>query len=95
MPQRRIPTSLPFPAVGRRRWWPPGRRGAAAEPALTFDEALAALGRCTAQPHTPDAGAKRCHSAELGIDLTREFPKPLTDDAVHAADILGTMGCTT
>jgi protein-tyrosine-phosphatase len=30
---------------------------------------------------------------EMGIDLSREFPKPLTDDAVHAADIVITMGC--
>lgn len=31
--------------------------------------------------------------AELGLDLTREFPKPLTDDAVRAADVVITMGC--
>lgn len=31
--------------------------------------------------------------AELGIDLTREFPKRLTDDAVRAADVVITMGC--
>ena len=31
--------------------------------------------------------------AELGLDLSREFPKPLTDDAVHAADVVVTMGC--
>ena len=30
---------------------------------------------------------------ELGIDLGREFPKPLTDDAVRAADVVITMGC--
>jgi arsenate reductase (thioredoxin) len=30
---------------------------------------------------------------ELGIDLTREFPKPLTDDVVQAADVVITMGC--
>lgn len=30
---------------------------------------------------------------EIGIDLTREFPKPLTEDAVHAADVVITMGC--
>ncbi len=30
---------------------------------------------------------------ELGIDLSREFPKPLTDDAVRAADVVITMGC--
>ncbi|SFQ53912.1 Protein-tyrosine-phosphatase [Amycolatopsis arida] len=31
--------------------------------------------------------------AELGIDLSREFPKPLTTDAVRAADVVVTMGC--
>jgi protein-tyrosine-phosphatase len=30
---------------------------------------------------------------ELGLDLTREFPKPLTTDAVQAADVVITMGC--
>jgi protein-tyrosine-phosphatase len=30
---------------------------------------------------------------ELGIDLSEEFPKPLTDDAVQAADVVITMGC--
>jgi protein-tyrosine-phosphatase len=31
--------------------------------------------------------------AELGLDLSREFPKPLTVDAVEAADVVITMGC--
>ncbi|WP_116201926.1 arsenate reductase ArsC [Amycolatopsis circi] len=31
--------------------------------------------------------------AELGIDLTREFPKSLTTEAVRAADVVITMGC--
>jgi arsenate reductase len=30
---------------------------------------------------------------EWGIDLSREFPKPLTDEAVRAADVVITMGC--
>jgi arsenate reductase len=30
---------------------------------------------------------------EVGIDLSREFPKPLSDDAVRAADAVVTMGC--
>ncbi|KMS88759.1 arsenate reductase ArsC [Prauserella rugosa] len=30
---------------------------------------------------------------ELGLDLTREFPKPLTTEAVRAADVVITMGC--
>jgi arsenate reductase len=31
--------------------------------------------------------------AELGVDLRDEFPKPLTDESVRAADIVITMGC--
>jgi arsenate reductase (thioredoxin) len=31
--------------------------------------------------------------AEVGIDLSRAFPKPLTDQAVRAADVVITMGC--
>ena len=30
---------------------------------------------------------------EIGLDLSHEFPKPLTDDAVQAADVVITMGC--
>ena len=31
--------------------------------------------------------------AELGLDLSRQFPKPLTGEAVRAADVVITMGC--
>ena len=31
--------------------------------------------------------------AELGLDLSQEFPKPLTDEHVRAADVVITMGC--
>ena len=31
--------------------------------------------------------------AELGIDMSDEFPKPLTDEFVQAADVVITMGC--
>ena len=31
--------------------------------------------------------------AELGLDISREFPKPLTTEKVQAADIVITMGC--
>lgn len=30
---------------------------------------------------------------EIGVDLREEFPKPLTDEAVRAADVVITMGC--
>jgi arsenate reductase (thioredoxin) len=31
--------------------------------------------------------------AEVGIDISGEFPKPWTDDIVRAADVVITMGC--
>jgi protein-tyrosine-phosphatase len=31
--------------------------------------------------------------AEVGIDISKEFPKPWTDDIVKAADVVVTMGC--
>jgi protein-tyrosine-phosphatase len=30
---------------------------------------------------------------ERGLDPTREFPKPLTDDMAQASDVVVTMGC--
>jgi arsenate reductase (thioredoxin) len=37
--------------------------------------------------------AVRQAMAEVGVDLDREFPKPLTDEVVRAADAVITMGC--
>jgi arsenate reductase (thioredoxin) len=31
--------------------------------------------------------------AEMGIDIGKEFPKPMTDEVVQAADAVITMGC--
>ena len=31
--------------------------------------------------------------AERGLDVSREFPKPLTDEAARRADVIITMGC--
>jgi arsenate reductase (thioredoxin) len=31
--------------------------------------------------------------AEVGVDLSKEFPKPMTDEVVWAADAVITMGC--
>ena len=30
---------------------------------------------------------------EIGLDISKEFPKPLTDEIVQAADVVITMGC--
>ena len=31
--------------------------------------------------------------AEIGIDISKEFPKPWTEEIVRAADVVVTMGC--
>ena len=31
--------------------------------------------------------------SEMGLDMSKEFPKPLTDDVIRAADVVITMGC--
>jgi arsenate reductase len=31
--------------------------------------------------------------SELGIDVSQEFPKPLTDEVLRAADVVVTLGC--
>jgi arsenate reductase (thioredoxin) len=31
--------------------------------------------------------------SELGIDVSKEFPKPMTDEVIQAADAVVTMGC--
>lgn len=52
--------------------------------------------------HVRSAGSMPAHElnpevvaamAELGLDMSHEFPKPLTDDVVQAADVVITMGC--
>jgi len=52
--------------------------------------------------HVRSAGSTPAHElnpavasvmAEVGLSLDREFPKPLTDDVVQAADVVVTMGC--
>jgi protein-tyrosine-phosphatase len=52
--------------------------------------------------HVRSAGSTPAHEinpavreamAEIGLDLVGEFPKPLTDEAVRAADVVVTMGC--
>ena len=30
---------------------------------------------------------------EIGLDLSKEYPKPLTDEFVRASDVVITMGC--
>jgi protein-tyrosine-phosphatase len=52
--------------------------------------------------HVRSAGSDPAHAinpavieamSELGVDMSAEFPKPLTDEVVRAADVVVTMGC--
>ena len=52
--------------------------------------------------HVRSAGSDPAHQinpavveamAELGVDMGEEFPKPLTDEFIRAADVVITMGC--
>ncbi|MGB3372427.1 MAG: arsenate reductase ArsC [Rhodococcus sp. (in: high G+C Gram-positive bacteria)] len=58
--------------------------------------------RAQGRVHVRSAGSSPTHEinpivveamTEMGIDLGGEFPKPLTDDVVAAADIVVSMGC--
>ena len=49
------------------------------------------IGRICARER--DQPYRRRAMAEVGIDLSREIPKPLTGDPVQAADLVITMGC--
>jgi arsenate reductase len=52
--------------------------------------------------HVRSAGSDPAHTlnpnaieamSEVGVDISKEFPKPLTDEVVRAADAVITMGC--
>jgi protein-tyrosine-phosphatase len=45
------------------------------------------------EPTTEINPAAVAAMAEVGIDITDEFPKPWTDEVVRAADVVVTMGC--
>jgi arsenate reductase (thioredoxin) len=52
--------------------------------------------------HVRSAGSTPAHEvnrevvtamSEVGVDLSQEYPKPMTDEFVRAADVVITMGC--
>ncbi|BBX19509.1 phosphotyrosine protein phosphatase [Mycolicibacterium duvalii] len=45
------------------------------------------------EPGTEINPAAIAAMAEVGIDITTEYPKPWTDEIVQAADVVITMGC--
>jgi len=58
---------------------------------LSGDRAIAWSGG--SEPGTEVNPAAVAAMAERGIDISHEFPKPWTDEIVHAADVVITMGC--
>jgi len=58
---------------------------------LAGDAAVAWSGG--SEPGTAVNPAAVAAMAERGIDISREFPKPWTDETVRAADVVITMGC--
>ena len=58
---------------------------------LAGDRAVAWSGG--SEPGEEVNGAAVAAMAEVGIDITREYPKPWTDEIVQAADVVVTMGC--
>jgi protein-tyrosine-phosphatase len=59
--------------------------------ALAGDRAVAWSGG--SEPGTSVNPAAVEVMAEIGIDISQEFPKPWTDEIVRAADVVITMGC--
>ena len=51
---------------------------------------MRSAGSAPADQINPDVVAAM---SELGIDVSKEFPKPMTDEVVQAADAVITMGC--
>ena len=45
------------------------------------------------EPGTEINPAAVAAMAEVGIDITAEFPKPWTEEIIKAADVVVTMGC--
>ena len=66
--------------------WPPGSSSCAPRGASTSARPAARPARRSTPP-----SSRRWR--ELGVDMSEEFPKPLTDEVVRAADVVITMGC--
>jgi len=59
--------------------------------ALAGDQAVAWSGG--SEPGSEVNPSAVAAMAEVGIDISGEFPKPWTDEVVRAADVVVTMGC--
>ena len=71
------------PAAPRWRW--------ASSPTIAGEQAVAWSGG--SEPGDQINPAAVAAMAEIGIDITGEYPKPWTDEIVQAADVVITMGC--
>ena len=78
-----------FVCVAQRGPQPDGRRAAGQARRRPRARALRRLGARRARSTRPRSRRWR----ELGVDLSQEFPKPMTDEVVQAADAVITMGC--
>jgi protein-tyrosine-phosphatase len=70
-----------------------GRSQMAAALALNISKGAVSVRSAGSAP--ADSIPQAVHDAmnEIGLDLAQEFPKPLTDEVVRAADVVITMGC--
>lgn len=59
--------------------------------ALAGDRAVAWSGGSSPGDHVNPAAIQAM--AEVGIDISGEFPKPWTDEGLRAADVVVSMGC--
>ena len=86
-PQRRSPADRAVPV----RTTPAARRWRSASSSIWPVMAIAWSGG--SEPASQINLAAIEAMAERGIDISREFPKPWTDEVVRAADVIVTMGC--
>jgi arsenate reductase len=70
-----------------------GRSQMAAALARHVSEGRVDVRSAGSDPSATIEGAVATVMEELGIDMVFEYPKPLTDEVVRAADVVVTMGC--
>jgi len=70
-----------------------GRSQIAAALTHRLSNGMVSVRSAGSQPGEQILPAVAAAMSEIGIDITQEFPKPLTDEVVRAADVVVTMGC--
>ena len=85
--------------VGDQSFWQPWDRGAGPGQVYPTDRSslggaiLAAEARLIDPILIGPPDRIRAVASEMGVDISKEFPKPMTDEVVRAADVVITMGC--